>query len=363
MNEARVFLSAVSSEFTSARHALVVDFGARQIPVQTQEQLTAAAGADTLLSLLHDSVRSCRAMVCLIGRRSGECPTDDEARPFSGMLPVGFSRASYTQWEVFFGRRYRLHMSYYISSHDYTPDQIGPTDQADLDRQTRFISYLKEEGVYRPIFSSIDHLCRLVMRQSWAMQRRRGDDILDQFRPAAVNAAPVTPFMVLLCGPTLTDLTKPSAALSHRIKNVLEADGFSVVLGEDDGLQEAQLRAGVNAQDEEIKFAGDLCDAVVLVADSPGVFSELGLYSWHLTDKADLLKFGKDRRDCVLLIDKTVHESETYLYKGPTSKVAAFGGAFYVDFASFDPGPILERLRQRRARVTNPKRGSRRRRP
>ena len=49
--------------------------------------------------------------------------------------------------------------------------------------------------------------------------------------------------VVFLCGPTLTDLSKPGAKLRLKLKDQLESEGFEVVLGEDDGLESLRARA------------------------------------------------------------------------------------------------------------------------
>jgi hypothetical protein len=86
-----------------------------------------------------------------------------------------------------------------------------------------------------------------------------------------------SPFVVFLCGPTLKDLSKPPAQVREKIKTILEQKGFEVVLGEDDGLEEARLKLGLNAQDNELEFVKRKCNAVIVIAASVGSFCELGL--------------------------------------------------------------------------------------
>jgi len=74
LSEFRVFLSAVTSEFGLARDALAKDLGARETLVRVQDSFRAEATADTLLRLLHDYVRGCSALVCVLGTRGGTCP-------------------------------------------------------------------------------------------------------------------------------------------------------------------------------------------------------------------------------------------------------------------------------------------------
>jgi hypothetical protein len=97
----RVFLSAVSSEFGAARDALANDLQARDVQVRVQRSFRQEARSDTLLRLLHDYIRECSAVVCVIGMRSGACPAPAVAAPFAHLLPPGVTEASYTQWEFF----------------------------------------------------------------------------------------------------------------------------------------------------------------------------------------------------------------------------------------------------------------------
>jgi hypothetical protein len=122
--EFRVFLSAVMSEFGSARDALANDLQARDVQVRVQRSFRHEAESDTLLRLLHDYIRDCSAVVCLIGTRSGACPPPFPAAPFRDMLPTGVSEASYTQWEFFFARAHKRRLSLYIAAADYQPARL-----------------------------------------------------------------------------------------------------------------------------------------------------------------------------------------------------------------------------------------------
>ncbi len=68
----RVFLSAVSSELGAARRAVATELRARGLLVTVQEEFT--QHPDTTLCKLHDYIRDCDAVVCLIGRRDGSLP-------------------------------------------------------------------------------------------------------------------------------------------------------------------------------------------------------------------------------------------------------------------------------------------------
>jgi hypothetical protein len=125
----RVFLSAVTNEFGAARDALAADLRSRGTLVRVQSDFRQEAESDTTLKKLHDYIRDCSAVVCMIGTRSGACPPPFAATPFHDMLPTGISEASYTQWEFFFARHYKRRLSIYIAKPDYIPDQSIVTEE------------------------------------------------------------------------------------------------------------------------------------------------------------------------------------------------------------------------------------------
>jgi len=159
------------------------------------------------------------------------------------------------------------------------------------------------------------------------------------------------PFVVFLCGPTLSDLTKPGAQLRKDIKVALESDGFEVVLGEDDGLEDTRLNFGLNAQDNEMEFIKKHCNAIVIVGYSVGSYCELGLFSYQKAHKL------KENVDFILLLDETHEEIKSYLNVGPATAVNHTGRVFYTDLRTFDIMMILERLRERRSIWMMDKRG------
>jgi hypothetical protein len=102
-------------------------------------------------------------------------------------------------------------------------------------------------------------------------------EALKSYRDELTNAFNETPFLVFLCGPSIARAgEKPSASARRQIKEILESQGFTVVLGEDDGLDSPEIKAlGIDAQDNELEFIRK-CNAVIVIADSVGSFCELG---------------------------------------------------------------------------------------
>ena len=146
--EFRVFLSAVTSEFGAARDAVANDLEARDLQLRMQRSFRQEPGADTLLRLLHDYIRDCSAVVCVIGTRSGDCPAPAAAGEFAHLLPPGITEASYTQWESFFARAYQRRLSLYIAEADYRPDQDTPTGGDLPELQKAVVAHIKEAGLH-----------------------------------------------------------------------------------------------------------------------------------------------------------------------------------------------------------------------
>jgi hypothetical protein len=206
----RVFLSAVTSEFGSARAA---DLRSRDTLVQVQSDFRQEAGSDTTLKKLHDYIRDCSAVVCVIGARSGACPPLVATAPFREMLPPGISEASYTQWEFFFARHYERRLSIYIANADYPPDQPAPKTEDRPDLQQALVRHIVEEqGLDRSYFSNRGDLRAEVLKEDWPRKR------------------PIKP--ILLPHPSLGTLFKGRAAFIERVRESLTraADGGLAVV-------------------------------------------------------------------------------------------------------------------------------------
>lgn len=151
--------------------------------------------------------------------------------------------------------------------------------------------------------------------------------------------------VVFLCGPSLA-LANDSAgaALRKRIKETLEQEGFEVVLGEDDGLEDVRLtETGGYAHENELEFISRECGAVVLVADSVGSFCELGLFVHWLSKNPDRMC------DFILLADAQYEGARSYFNEGPAIAADHFGRTLFVDFSNADISPVLKRLKGRRS--------------
>lgn len=183
------------------------------------------------------------------------------------------------------------------------------------------------------------------------------DERLKLHKRELIEAAAASPFVVFLCGPKLADnATKPSSLLRRVLKERLEHEGFQVVLGEDDGLEDTRLRLGVNAQDNELEFIRQHCNAVVIIADSVGAFCELGLFSWHFVHQEGVIQ-NQHNTDFIVLVDEQYERAESYLNQGPVNAVAGFGQAHFTDFSTDVADTIIQRLSSRRGVFTVDRRG------
>src|ERR1044072_7899761 len=124
----RVFISAVSGEFESARNAVGADLRARHCDVTIQSDFNQGPDSVTLLKSLYDYIRDCHAVVCIIGKRTGAYPPKAAAERFKDMLPAGIEEASYTQWEYFFARHFNRRIYIYVANDDWKPDRAADPD-------------------------------------------------------------------------------------------------------------------------------------------------------------------------------------------------------------------------------------------
>lgn len=150
-------------------------------------------------------------------------------------------------------------------------------------------------------------------------------------------------FVVFLCGPTLDKAGEdPASTLRLRFKEELEAEGFEVVLGEDDGLEGLRNKYDGMAHDNELQFIQGHSNTVLLIASSVGSFCELGLFSYHhVRDNAR-------KTDFILILDEKYKNDVSYLNEGPAKAIDNYGKLMHGDFTKFDTGPILDRLRTHR---------------
>jgi hypothetical protein len=149
-------------------------------------------------------------------------------------------------------------------------------------------------------------------------------------------------FVVFLCGPTISDEKKPSSVLRKKLVQLLNAEDFEVVLGEDDGLENIRADYGSYAHENELRYIKDHCSAVILIADSVGSFCELGLFAHQHVHQSG-------NTDFILILNKEFENEVSYLNEGPAKAMSDFGQVYYVEFDKFNTKDLIARLRRRRS--------------
>ena|SRR3989338_8556253 len=154
-------------------------------------------------------------------------------------------------------------------------------------------------------------------------------------------------FAVFLCGPSVKNKTSSAAKLRMKFSRALKRKGFEVVVGEDDGMDKIARLFDLDAQSNEIKYI-EQCSAIIIIADSPGSFSELGSFTHHLMKSNQQ---EKNKIDFILVIHKQYKGKKSYINHGPALLVKnCLGGmSEYVDFNKYKVSEIVKRLSHRRA--------------
>jgi hypothetical protein len=163
----RVFISAVSSECAAARAKVASDLRARGFEVKVQDDFRQEADTRTTLEKLHRYISECDAVVSILGKRSGAFPPDMAAQPFAQLLPEGFSRLSYTQWEVAFARMSSRRLSFYVLADDFIAEG-EPNSEDEPAGQARFADWLfRTCGLDRVEATNKDELRAEILREDW----------------------------------------------------------------------------------------------------------------------------------------------------------------------------------------------------
>jgi tetratricopeptide (TPR) repeat protein len=167
----KIFLSAVSAQFTACRDALRSDLQTIGCEVKVQENFQ--QGPRTLIERLEEYVAHCERVIALVGDAYG-CEASGVA------VPAVSPPRSYTQWEYFFtvGERIdgsgapRKDLYVYFASEQFLREHPVPQPADHAERQQRFCEHIKATGKHWASFDSVDHLCRLVLRDGWQMTER-----------------------------------------------------------------------------------------------------------------------------------------------------------------------------------------------
>ncbi len=149
--------------------------------------------------------------------------------------------------------------------------------------------------------------------------------------------------VVFLCGPSIKKPDSPGAKLRKKLEEALKSEGFEVVLGEDDGLEEIRNKYSNYAHENELLFIQDHCNAVIIIASSVGAYCELGLFSYKKVHGLE------NKTDFILVISDEYKGQKSYLNEGPAAAIDDFGKVYYGNLEEFDYSEIIQRLKRRRA--------------
>ena len=287
----RVFISTVSSEFGQARDTLAASLRARDLVLRVQSDFRQEEGADTTLRKLHNYIRDCAAVVCVIGRRSGAMPAAAEAEPFGCMLPTGVTEASYTQWEFFFARHYKRRLSIYIAEDTWKPER-DPTSPERPDLQKALVRHIvDEQGLDRHYFATVDALCHKVLLEDWPRERpprptvlpyptlgtlfKGRDDFMRRLRDSLTRAGGGTAAIAQSVVHGMGGIGKTRAAVEYAHAHAHEYTAVALLDAETpEKLRSAlaaligPLRLNVTAPEEDVRVEA----AIQWLNDNPGWF-------------------------------------------------------------------------------------------
>lgn len=255
----KIFISATTSEFEACRDALASDLravGATEVKVQKDFQ----QGPRTLLEKLEAYISECDRVIVLVGSAFGAEPTPEEA-------PNGSPRRSYTQWEYFFAvgerlcgqRAKRKDIFVYFASEDFARLNTNSEDADTTRLQYTFAETILNSGEDRQLFSSLEQLRALVLRDGFRL-------------PQSLVKPCNLPYASL--GQLFKGRDGFLSDLHNRILNKLEADGRAKPVA----ITQTQRQAicglgGIGktrlAVEYALRFANDYSALLFVVADSP----------------------------------------------------------------------------------------------
>ena len=160
-------------------------------------------------------------------------------------------------------------------------------------------------------------------------------------------------FFVFLCGPSSKKQSDDSE-LRKWLHCTLKNHGFTVVLGEDDGLEEPRLKRGADAQTNEVQFLRMSKNvAVIIIASSVGSFCELGLFSGLYAENRDKGGFDQNVDPFFVIFNEEFKDDKSYIREGPIKIVDEEANVYFSTFTDFEEKyfpDLLQKLRGKRVR-------------
>ena len=173
VTQRRLFLSCVTHEFRSYRDQLATRLAQPGVELRRQEDFVNAG--QTTLEKLDDYIRTCDAVIHLVGHATGAYPEAPEVDAFlnqssdlADKLGLGAELVngdlSYTQWEAWLALYHGKPLALYRAA-DVAPREIGfAFDQDQKTKQQQHWKLLEERGRDRKEFASPDDLAIEVLR-------------------------------------------------------------------------------------------------------------------------------------------------------------------------------------------------------
>jgi len=169
----RLFLSCVSHEFRAYRDYLAASLAQPGVELRRQEDFVNAGG--TTLGKLNDYIRTCDAVIHLIGDGTGAYPPRLEAEAFAASLPDFASRLgiedllaalglSYTQWEAWLAIYHKKPLGLYRAADVAQREPGFASEPGQVQRQLLHWQRLKDLGRDRKDFVSPHDLSIEVLR-------------------------------------------------------------------------------------------------------------------------------------------------------------------------------------------------------
>ncbi len=155
----RIFISAVSREFGTQRGQLARWLERAGWHVELQEKLRQGDG--TLLDNLETCIRSCTAIVHLVGKGYGVEPTPEELAGNRG--PDERSARSYTQWEYCFAVQHGIKRHVYVARPEAVREPNFVASEEERERQRRHLAAIEQSGEHRTEFADPVELNNLVL--------------------------------------------------------------------------------------------------------------------------------------------------------------------------------------------------------
>lgn len=168
-----LFLSCVTDEFKAHRLLLTKQLTLKQVSVKAQEDFHSGGGK--LLETIGDYIATSDAVIHLVGRKAGSCPTESELESIRkrhevpmldltgfGLHEADLKRVSYTQWEAYLALLHKKKLFVYRSSALRT--ELPERQEAGADQEAHLSRLMGIGHDCTQTFESPDELCIKVLR-------------------------------------------------------------------------------------------------------------------------------------------------------------------------------------------------------